>query len=57
MKVYDVFYKGEVLKPMRVGLTEAQVDEFWKSLEWWHKQSIVINEREIEDDLELDEER
>ena len=53
MKVYDVYFKGSRLTPMRMGLTEEQMDKFWESIKWWQKQSLEIKEREVS--LEKDE--
>ena len=56
MKVYDVFYKdSRPLKLIRSGLTEQQMDKFWANAKWWEKQAVMINEREI--DNEIEEER
>lgn len=56
MKVYDVFYKeSKPLKLIRSGLTEQQMDKFWANAKWWEKQAVMINEREI--DNEIEEER
>lgn len=47
MKVYDLYFKADIPKLMRKGLTEAQVDKFWSTLKWWEKESIIIKEREV----------
>lgn len=52
MKVYDVYFKGSRLTPMRTGLTEDQMDLFWKEIKWWQRLSLEIKEREVQEKIE-----